>query len=116
MKFIGKFKNYISLVKSAYLMFIEKFKNYNSLVKFALLTAFVGLVVFGLFLFYLNQNHEPSYNIDPEFTSMVGDFIGGVVGSIWAFASVLLFYAALKIQQEELRQTNLEMQRTNEIQ
>jgi hypothetical protein len=47
---------------------------------------------------------------------MVGDFIGGVVGSIWAFASVLLFYAALKIQQEELRQTNLEMQRTNEIQ
>lgn len=31
-----------------------------------------------------------------------GDFIGGIVGSLWGLTSTLLFYAALRLQQQEL--------------
>jgi len=43
-------------------------------------------------------------------TGQVGDFIGGLVGSIWALAGVLLFFSALKLQREEFRLQRQEFQ------
>lgn len=36
-------------------------------------------------------------------TSIAGDFIGGVVGSLWSLAGVLLFYIALTYQTKEIK-------------
>lgn len=43
-------------------------------------------------------------------TGQVGDFIGGVIGSIWALTGVLLFYAALRIQTKELAENRKHFQ------
>ena len=39
---------------------------------------------------------------DIEVTGQIGDFFGGVVGSIWALAGVLLYFSALKLQNKQL--------------
>jgi hypothetical protein len=36
-------------------------------------------------------------------TSIAGDFVGGVVGSLWSLAGVLLFYIALTYQTKEIK-------------
>ena len=41
-------------------------------------------------------------SLDIEVTGQFGDFFGGVVGSLWALAGVLLYFSALKLQQEQL--------------
>lgn len=35
-------------------------------------------------------------------TGQVGDFMGGVIGSIWALAGVFLYFSAVKMQNTEL--------------
>lgn len=35
-------------------------------------------------------------------TGQVGDFMGGVIGSIWALAGVFLYFSAIKMQNKEL--------------
>ena len=35
--------------------------------------------------------------------AQVGDFLGGVVGSIWALVGVILFYTAVMLQRKELK-------------
>ena len=42
-------------------------------------------------------------------TGQVGDFIGGVIGSVWALAGVFLYFSALKLQQQELKSQREEM-------
>lgn len=39
--------------------------------------------------------------IDAQVSGTVGDFIGGFVGSLWAFAGILLFFLALRFQKRE---------------
>lgn len=52
------------------------------------------------------------YGIGGEITNkgVLGDYIGGVVGSLWALAGVVLFYAALKAQQDQIRLQRKEYQ------
>lgn len=40
--------------------------------------------------------------VDDESLNNIGDFFGGVAGSLWALASVILFYAALRHQTNEM--------------
>lgn len=35
-------------------------------------------------------------------TGQVGDFMGGVIGSLWALAGVFLYFSAIKMQNKEL--------------
>ncbi|MFT6480485.1 MAG: hypothetical protein ACJAVP_003647 [Spirosomataceae bacterium] len=42
-------------------------------------------------------------------TGQVGDFIGGVVGSLWSLVSVILFYRALTLQREDLQNQRKEL-------
>ncbi len=43
-----------------------------------------------------------SAKIEMEETGQTGDFVGGIVGTLWSFAGMLLFYLSLKLQGEAL--------------
>lgn len=62
---------------------------------FAILLLFIILLWFSGMLF--------GHKINPEFTAMTGTFIGGTIGAIWTLTGVLLYYAALMYQKEELK-------------
>lgn len=62
------------------------------------------LIVLGVVFFLWRTagiNHEKS--IDAEKFGQFGDFVGGLVGSVWAFAGIILFYVALKDQQQDIK-------------
>lgn len=42
-------------------------------------------------------------------TGQVGDFVGGIIGSIWSLAGVFLYFSALHLQQKELKSQREEM-------
>jgi hypothetical protein len=55
---------------------------------------------------------SPAEKINSEKFGQFGDFVGGIVGSIWALAGVLLFYIALTEQRKDIKtnQDALELQ------
>lgn len=72
----------------------------------------IGLFVLGRFLYLINETYNIGGNLTPEEmaqTGQVGDFIGGVIGSVWALAGVFLYFSALKLQQQELKSQREEM-------
>lgn len=73
--------------------------------KFSLSLIVIGLLLGGLFvlLFFIGELKHLSINqIKADKFGQFGDIIGGVIGSIWALAGVILFYAAFKKQIEAL--------------
>lgn len=60
-----------------------------------------------IFLFLWKEHLTTSSEIDSTKFGTFGDFIGGVLGSIWSLCGVLLFYNALKEQREDFK-TNKE--------
>lgn len=78
----------------------------------------VGLVVFLWFLFSLNSDFNifGEGKIEMAETGQVGDFIGGVVGALWALTGVFLLFVALRLQRKEFKaqREELSLQR-NEI-
>jgi len=84
----------------------------------------IGSLVIGLFLivYYSVRLWNNDYRFWGTLTSdniattgQVGDFIGGVVGAIWALTGVLLFYRALTLQRQELENQILELRETREV-
>ncbi|UII22699.1 putative phage abortive infection protein [Fulvivirga ligni] len=78
--------------------------------KLSIFLIFLGLIiiVLGIISFlWLNFNLRFDKSINSELFARFGDFIGGVVGSIWALAGVMLFYIALSEQRNDFR-TNRE--------
>lgn len=72
----------------------------------------IGLLIWGVFLFLIDKTYNISGSLTPEEmaqTGQVGDFIGGVIGSVWALAGVFLYFSALKLQQQELKSQREEM-------
>src|SRR5690606_30563429 len=70
-------------------------------------------IVSGAVLFlWLDFNISTTNQIDSEKFGQFGDFIGGIVGSIWGLAGVVLFYIALTEQRTDIRtnQENLILQ------
>lgn len=90
---------------------MNKNNNFNFLTISALFFSVLGLSVFIYYLFQLSSTFNIFGNneIDIEKTGQFGDYIGGVVGSLWSFVSVLLFYNALNLQREELANTRDQM-------
>ncbi|WP_105168685.1 putative phage abortive infection protein [Pseudoalteromonas sp. T1lg23B] len=58
-----------------------------------------------LVLFLWENNYSISAPIDDGKFGTFGDFVGGVLGSVWSLCGVLLFYNALKEQRKDF-QTN----------
>lgn len=54
-------------------------------------------------------------NTDIEITGQFGDYFGGVIGSIWTLAGVLLYFSALKVQQEQLKAQKEEMKQSEKL-
>ena len=78
------------------------------------------LILLGAFIlvFFLVRlsNYYSIIGSDPLLlpeTGQVGDFIGGLVGSLWTLASVLLFYLAIRLQTKEIGNQISEMSNQN---
>lgn len=56
----------------------------------------------GVMLYFILDLYFNFSALDLQTASNVGDFIGGVVGAIWSFTGVLLFYLAIRLQSQEL--------------
>lgn len=71
----------------------------------AIFFAIIGLGIVIVFLGSLSRDFTiwGNSSIILDKTGQVGDFIGGVVGSIWAFSGVLLFYQSLILQRKEFQ-------------
>jgi len=81
----------------------------------SLVLIFIGLsiIIFAIISFlWLSGSLTSNAPIDSEKFGQFGDFIGGIVGAIWALAGVLLFYVALNEQREDFKtnQKALELQ------
>lgn len=81
----------------------------------AITSGVLGTLIFLGLLFSLSGQFTigTSGKIDMGITSQVGDFIGGVVGSIWSMTAIFLFYLALELNRKEfnLQREQLELQR-----
>jgi hypothetical protein len=83
--------------------------------KTAVSLVFAGVGLILLALFFLLYKTELSYDVpfDNERLGQFGDFIGGIVGSLWALAGVVLFYSALVYQRRtfELSAEDIEIKK-----
>lgn len=71
--------------------------------KWAIRLAFLGLIILVAFLILMAASGMLfGWKINPEYTGLIGTFIGGTIGAIWSLAGVLLYYAALMYQRNEL--------------
>lgn len=63
------------------------------------LIVFIGLLIFRWDEHFFNWDVA----IKSDKVGQLGDFVGGIVGSIWALAGVILFYVALTEQREDIK-------------
>ena len=72
------------------------------ILSFSLITA--GGIILTVFLLKLSGSYSlKGANVLLQETGQVGDFIGGLIGSLWTLASVFLFYLAIRLQSKELK-------------
>lgn len=91
---------------------ISWLKHINPILSIAYVCVIIGLFVLSRFLCLISETYNIGGNLTPEEmaqTGQVGDFIGGVIGSVWALAGVFLYFSALKLQQQELKSQREEM-------
>lgn len=83
---------------------------------FSVFFAISGLVVIVFFLSSLSKSYTVlgGQPLALTETGQVGDFIGGVVGALWSFTGVLLFYMSLRLQRKEFELQRDELSQTRE--
>ena len=70
----------------------------------------LGLLIIGLGVFVWFITELPigykywNFGVNFDLASKIGDFLGGVVGTIWSLAGILLFFLALRLQRKDLSQ------------
>ena len=107
-------------MKKLFLRIWTKILNFNT-VSFAYLVTFIGFVVTAVFIWVLWDLYSIGgnmYSDDMAQTGQVGDFFGGVVGSIWALAGVFLYFSAIRLQNKELtnqQKRNVDLQYMEQI-
>lgn len=64
----------------------------------------IGFIIFiiGVLLFAYRESIGFNTKINAEKVGQLGDFIGGIVGSLWSLAGVILFYVALTEQRKDI--------------
>ena len=73
--------------------------------KISKLLLWIGVFLFfiGIIIFIWKETFTTSSQIDSEKIGQFGDLIGGLIGSIWSLAGVILFYIALTEQREDIK-------------
>ncbi len=85
--------------KSKEFLFKKVFLSENLAITLLILGIF--LIIIFLFVFIYSANYwSLNTKADTGLISEFGDIIGGVIGSLWALAGVILFYLALESQKE----------------
>lgn len=116
---LGELDNSKKSVRIYCLYSIPMFRNFGwfEIILFVVALVLVATGFFTLFKFIAIISDAGysigSENISFEVTGQVGDFIGGVIGSIWALSGVILFFLAIRLQSNELaeQRRELELQR-----
>lgn len=78
---------------------------YSKLEILAYIITTLGLLVMAVFVICLLSSYKIGGNLSNDemaITGQVGDFMGGVIGSLWALAGVFLYFSAIKMQNKEL--------------
>lgn len=76
----------------------------DSFAKWAMLMIYIGIAIIVGFLFMmLFSGMLRGGELYIEGATMLGTFIGGTVGAMWALAGVFLYYAALIYQKENMQ-------------
>lgn len=75
--------------------------NVERVVKAALYSLF--LIVPVAILFFWKVDLDASLQVDTAKFGTFGDFVGGVLGSIWSLCGILIFYIALKEQRDDFK-------------
>lgn len=76
------------------------------------LSGVIVLIAFVLLLWW--KGHGPTAEVDAAKTGQIGDFIGGVAGSLFALAAGLLFYLTLTLQRREFKNSLVELRLTRQ--
>jgi hypothetical protein len=65
----------------------------------------IGLLIFlfGIIIFLYRENMISDLQLNSDKIAQFGDFIGGVVGSLWSLAGIILFYVALTEQRKDIK-------------
>lgn len=79
-------------------------------------------IAFGFFLisisivfFFSNEHLSLNGVLKSDKVGQFGDFIGGIVGSVWALSGVILFYVALSLQRKEFALQRQELKETRNV-
>lgn len=76
----------------------------NEKASIVLIAIGILLLVFAVISFlWMDFDFSTSAQIKPDKWGQLGDFIGGIVGTLWALAGVLLFYIALVEQRKDIK-------------
>lgn len=98
---------------------INKIKALTPLEKLAWGLVLIGLLSFlTYFVAMALSGYKMLHKLDDDdlaTTGQIGDFFGGVVGSLWALAGVFLYFSALKLQSDQLKTQMLEMNQNKKL-
>lgn len=89
------------------------------LLRAAIICGILGILIFivSYILFQHNEDYNSNFKINSEKFGDFGSFLSGVVGTVWALVSVILFYLTLRLQRKELSLQRSELELTrNELQ
>ena len=79
------------------------------------ITAVASGIVISYLFFEFTTKENPDFWQEPQNFSVIGEFLGGTVGSIWALAGVILFFLALIYQKHELVLQREELKESRKI-
>lgn len=83
---------------------------------YVLIVAGIVILVFGTVKFNLMQAAMQEHTAQSgTLFGEYGEFIGGIVGSLWALAGVFLFFATLTYQKKEFELQRFELHKTQKI-
>ena len=88
------------------------------LLAISIISIFIGLYIIIQFSLTLSTSFtiaKDASKIDTKTTQLAADYMSGVVGTIWSFAGVILFFLALRLQSKELSLQLQELKDTREV-
>lgn len=96
----------VGLFLSKYLIMKIKFSNSELRFYLSVFLTIIGCIVVFWFLIrgYFYENYiNIKYSVDLDSASNFGEFIGGIVGTIFSFVGVILLFETLSFQRKEFR-------------